>query len=87
MVAQIGQKSTIFSSVTFYLNQVFFNRQIPYYNPLFNLVIKISNGNITDVVWANDCYTCQNTNSCQMNNRTAIFGNSTTVYTDNVFTI
>ena len=52
--------------------------------PLFNLVIKVSAGYITDIVWDNDCFTCPETVLCY--NQTAINTNltDTTLYYDKV---
>ena len=53
--------------------------------PMFNIVIKVTLGMVTGIVWDNDCYTCLNTNLCI--NSTAINTNTSdtiTQYSDKV---
>ena len=37
--------------------------------PVFNIVIKVNKGNITDVVWDNDCYSCLTSDKCYSNDQ------------------
>jgi len=76
-LAQIGNNITTFNSLYYQRNQ--------FIVPLFNIVIKLDQGVLTDIVWVNDCYTCPNSNNCRSaNNITSLFSNNTNAtFSDN----
>jgi len=51
--------------------------------PLFNVVIKMTMGVITDVVWDNDCYTCLTESTCNAENATYLNDTSSVVTDSN----
>jgi hypothetical protein len=47
---------------------LYYNKAQQFIIPVFNVVIKVDKGNITDVVWDNDCYACLTSDQCFTNN-------------------
>jgi hypothetical protein len=87
-LAQIGKNVTAINSVFIQFIKLYYTKD-KFIVPLFNLVVKLNKGNISDIVWVNDCYTCLNTDQCnKVSNISSIFSNKTvnqTYYTDNVY--
>lgn len=50
---------------------MYYNRQDSFIIPVFNIVIKLTNGTISDIVWDNDCYSCNINDNCYNNNSTS----------------
>jgi hypothetical protein len=46
---------------------------------VFNVVIKMVMGNITDVIWDNDCYTCLTESTCYTSQPIKQFNSNLTV--------
>lgn len=59
------------------LFQEYYNRDSKYSIPVFNLVIKLSQGKVTGIVWDNDCFSCTGPDNVLCLNNTAIPVNKT----------
>lgn len=78
-VFQFGNVSTPYPSL-------YYSKAKKEIAPLFNVVIKLDKGNITDVVWDNDCWDCSFTGGCQTYDNIISFRNKSEVYSENVST-
>lgn len=79
LLAQIGNNVTSFPSVIFLFNckiQIYYKKKDNLIFPLFNLVIKVNKGKITDIVWDNQCYACEVNGACWRDNVTSIINNT-----------
>lgn len=76
-VFQFANTSTPYPSV-------YYNKGKKQVTPLFNVVIKLDKGNITDVVWDNDCWDCAFQGGCQTFENIISFRNSSETYSENV---
>ena len=76
-VFQFANTSTPYPSV-------YYNKDKKQVTPLFNVVVKLDKGNITDVVWDNDCWDCAFQGGCQTYENIISFRNSSETYSENV---
>lgn len=76
---QLGGISSLYSNE-------FLNKKDNLVTPVFNLVIKISNGIISGLSWDNNCWSCstQTHTTCKTWSNIPGYTNSTNLYTENV---
>ena len=49
---------------------------------MFNVVIKVDGGNITDIVWDNDCFNCLTSDTCYSNSNVTFLNDTSIIATD-----
>lgn len=74
---QFGNVSTAFSSL-------YYSEEIKQVAALFNVVIKLDDGKISDVVWDNDCWGCALSTGCTKFNDIFSMRNASEFYNENV---
>jgi len=72
LIAQIFEFKTNFPSIFYHKK----DNEINYF-PLLNIVIKVEKGNIYDIVWDNNCYSCKD-NECMNYESVNIYNDSET---------
>lgn len=79
-VMQLGNVTTPYKAI-------YFDKANSKVTTLFNLVIKLDKGKISDVVWDNDCWDCSFSNGCVDYNDITSLRNSSEVYSESVSVI
>jgi hypothetical protein len=66
-IAQMGNIVTNFPAF-------YYNRADNKFAPVFNLVIKVDQGVVTELFWDNDCYTCLTDTNCKEKTQNSLKG-------------
>ena len=74
-----------FSNVTVPYPAVYMEKAAKEVTLLFNVVIKLNKGNIEDVVWDNECWSCGFTEGCKEHKDIISLRNATELFSESVF--